>query len=120
LPQKKLGSPIRIVVDSPNLDGSGIAIAWVYQDPVYGRFILAENKSNTTQASLEALAGCDHAAGCQGQWTLVKLASGANGLLITGGPTTGMFWLLRGLTMDVFGPIATFSVADAEAVANDL
>jgi hypothetical protein len=114
-----LGTPIKIMVDSSSPDGSGLEISWVYQHPVYGRFFFMEGKSGFSQSSLEALAGCDPSSGCQGQWTLVRLASGVNGLLITGEPTTAIFWLWNGLTLETIGPYSSFSVADAEAVAND-
>lgn len=113
---KGLGNPVRIQVDSPSADHAGMTAAFVYQHPAYGRFFLIERKSSTTQADLEALAGCNHAAGCEGEWTLVKLKNGTNGLLITGGPTTGIMWLSNGVLLDVFGPIDTFTVPDAMAV----
>lgn len=113
---KGLGNPVRIQVDSPSADHGGMTVAFVYQHPAYGRFFLIERKSSTTQADLEALAGCNHDAGCEGEWTLVKLKNGTNGLLITGGPTTGIMWLSNGVLLDVFGPIDTFTVPDAMAV----
>ncbi len=107
---------MRIQVDSPSANHAGTTVAFVYQHPAYGRFLLIERTSSTTQADLEALAGCNHAAGCEGEWTLVKLKNGTNGLLITGGPTTGIMWLSNGVLLDVFGPIDTFTVPDAMAV----
>lgn len=115
---KGLGKPQRIMVDSASRDHAGRTVALVYQHPVYGRFFVIESKSSMTQASLEGLAGCDHATGCVGEWTLVRLRNGANGLLITGGPTTGIIWLSQGFMIDIMGPIDTFSVADAIRLAN--
>ena len=113
-----LGPPIKVIVDNGLRSHAGMTIAWVYQHPSYGRFVVIEGKASWTQASLEALVVCDPAKGCEGRRALVSMKTGANGLLVTGGPTTGIIWLWQGLTFDVYGPIDTFSVADAKAVAD--
>jgi hypothetical protein len=106
--------PLKIMVSG------GEAVAWVYQDAAMGRFILIESKSSFTQGQLEALAVCDHQAGCEGQWTLAKIRNGTTALLIVGGRTTGLMWLHSGVTFDVDGPSASFTVDMAKSVANGI
>ena len=105
-------SPLKIMVSD------GEAVAWVYQDPTMGRFILIENRTQFTQAQLEALAGCDHQTGCEGQWTLTKIRNGTTALLIAGNRTTGVMWLRSGVTFDVYGPSDSFTVDMATNVAD--
>jgi hypothetical protein len=38
--------------------------------------------------------------------------------VVTDGRTTGIIWLWHGLTFDVYGPIETFRVGAAKAVAD--
>lgn len=115
-----IAAPIRIIVDSASSTKSGQQVAYVFQDPVYGRFVLTEGITRYTQASLDALADCTASTGCEGTWTQFPLSNGRRGLLITGGPTTGIIWLDKGVTFDVFGPVATFSIAAAQTIADEL
>jgi len=113
-----LGNPVKIMVDDPAADHAGKTVAWVYQHPTHGRFFVIEGFTAFTQTSLEALATCDASKGCEGQRALLQLKNGATGVLITGGPTTGIIWLWHGLTFDEYGPIETFRVGSAKAVAD--
>ena len=115
-----LGDPVKIMVNDPAADHAGTTVAWVYQHPTHGRFFVIEGFTSFTQTSLVALATCDPAKGCEGKRALLQLKNGATGVLITGGPTTGILWLWHGLTFDVYGPIDTFSVASARTVADSI
>jgi hypothetical protein len=115
-----IGTPIRIIVDDEDSNRGGQQVAYVFQDPVYGRFVLIEGITTFTQASLDALSDCTKSTGCQGTWAQLPLSNGRRGLLITGGPTTGIMWLQGGVTFDVFGPVDTFAIPAAQAVANSL
>ena len=117
---RALGKPTKIMVDNPSGKHAGKTVAWVFQHPSHGRFFVIEGFSAWTQTSLEALATCDPSKGCEGRRALVKLQNGTIGVLITGGPTTGIIWLWHGLTFDVYGPIETFSDASAMSVVNSL
>ena len=117
----KMGAPLRIMVDDAHSNRAGRQIAWVFQHPIYGRFVLTESITTFTQASLDALSDCTKSTGgCQGTWTRLPLNHGRHGLLITGGPTTGILWIENGVTFDVYGPVDTFAVTAAQAVANNL
>lgn len=49
---RALPVPLRLLASQP-----ANTIAWIYQDPMMGRFILLETRTQWTQAQLESLAG---------------------------------------------------------------
>ncbi len=118
----QMGPPVEILVTAPT--GSTPAsrvVAFVYQDPSYGRFWLIEQESQTSQTELEALAStCDPTQGCEGTWSLQPLGDGTNALSISGQQANGLFWLRNGVLFNVLGPPGTFSMTAAIKVANSI
>lgn len=116
-----LGTPDGVFVTDPRLaPQQARVVAWTFDHPTYGAFVLIQEPSQTTQEELESLAGCDPASGCQGSWSLVELASGRRALLIEGPASTALIWLDGGRRLTAMGPSGTFFPASAEAVAEAL
>ena len=116
-----LGTPNGTFVTNPSLSTPpGRVIAWSFDHPKYGTFVVVEEISQTTQAELESLAGCDPGTGCQGSWSIVQLETGPKGLLVEGPASTAFIWLDRGMRLTVMGPPGVFSPASAEEIADTL
>lgn len=99
------------------------AIGLVFDTPAFGRFLVLEDRARPNeQEFLENLAAtCRPENGCEGSWTMILLKNGKRALLIANRDiSNGVLWVQHGLSFDAFGPSATFSVADAEEVANTL
>lgn len=73
-----------------------------------------------TQAELESLAGCDPLAGCEGEWSLVRIRNDITALLIEGDIANSIVWLEDDIRFDVVGPAETFSADEAIEVANQV
>jgi hypothetical protein len=116
-----IGAPERIVV-SPSDDGSLASVmAMRFTTEEYGMFWLIQEESQTTQEELEGLASaCDPSNGCEGNWTLIVLADGTTALAIDGPASTSLMWLEGGVRLDLTGPPTTFTVAQAQAIADSL
>jgi hypothetical protein len=114
-----LGSPFAVLVGA-GADASTPNLAIEFGASASNRFLITEAPSQTTQAALESLAACDASQGCEGTRSLIALADGTNGLVVTGPSSNGILWLQSGLLMDVFGPPDSFSVSQAVSVANSL
>ena len=117
-----LGDPISIFVSDPAaVPVEDRAISLTYQHPSYGRFVLGEQLSQTTQQELEALAdGCDPSQGCEGTWTIVTIRETTKALLVAGPGSTFMSWLVGPIRINLLGPPDTFDTSEAMAVANSV
>jgi hypothetical protein len=113
-----IGRPLSVFVRGSE-DPSQRSLALVYQSPAYGRFVVLEESTALTEADLESLAAtCHPETGCEGSWTMITLATGTRALQIASGVSNGVLWLHKDVQLDVYGPAATFTVADAQALAN--
>jgi hypothetical protein len=113
-----IGRPLSVFVRGI-ADRSQRSLALVYQSPMYGRFLVLEEPTAFTQTELESLAAaCHPETGCEGSWTMITLATGTRALQIASAVSNGVLWLRKEVQVDVYGPAATFTVADAQALAN--
>jgi hypothetical protein len=116
-----LGTPKATFVTNPQASRpSDRVVAWTFNTSKYGTFDVVEEVSQTTQAELESLAGCDPSTGCEGSWAVDPLASGTNALLIQGSGSTALIWLHNGMRFTVMGPPGVFTPGSAEEIANGL
>jgi hypothetical protein len=105
VPGEDLGQPVRIVTSDPSEPSVAREIAWVYDDPTYGRFIVRERAVNLSgaQKSISDLLGASP--GClstgengatvechYGDRSAVHISDDVIGVLVAGAATTFVRW----------------------------
>lgn len=123
----ELGTPTALVVEpaagNEPLTNADAQLTMAYSNPAGGMFWLVERASGaTTTETLSGYAQECAASGCYGTWTMDALNNAKQGLLIEGpaGSTTAIVWVEGGVYFNAVGPANSFTVAQAEAVANDV
>ena len=113
------GSPIRIYTHAPERPKNEQGVAFVYDDAPYGRFLVEEERGTITPTDLQILVDdCAAATYCDGMRKVVGLKDGTPALLIAGSASTGVLWGRNGVRFYALGPPTSFSIDDAEAIAN--
>lgn len=115
---KDVTSLLRIVVSNPlDIPPEERSIAFVYQDPVYGRFFVAESLTEESQADLEAQVALNNVPGVQARLSLVTIRGDIRALVIEGDRTVSLEWLDQGLRIVIMGQ-PTLTPEDVIAIAN--
>lgn len=119
---KELGDPVRILVTRPvAARPEDRIVSLEYQHPDYGRFLVLQATSHTTEEELKGLpAQCRRETGCGAETSLETLDDGTFALLLEGPTATSMTFLHGTVRFDLIGSSDNFTAERAKAVANTL
>lgn len=116
---RELGDPVRILVTRPvAIRPKDRIVTLEYRHPKYGRFLVLQATSHTTEEDLKGLAAqCRRETGCEAEASLKTLDDGTFALLLEGPTATSMTFLHGPVRFDLIGSSDSFTAERAEAVA---
>ena len=119
-----LGTPLGVYTAADLNDRATKTVAFVYQHPTFGRFMIIEGPQVGTQGDLESLVTeCNGPNPCDADWHLSKLSDGTVAVVHVGntgtpGATTGVMWLNGRTFFDLEAPASTITEDAVLQVAN--
>ncbi len=122
---RALGPAAKFFISGNKPDMSARSLIWVYDQPVYGRFWVKEEITETTQAEIDSMR--NNPTGCSLD-SVVTLRGGTRAAVSAANPaahgsgtgTTSIIWLDHGLLISALGFSDSFTKDHAIAVANQV
>lgn len=101
------------------VDPTDRSLAYVYDDPVIGRFAVEESRTVRTPADLVTFAEQTGSSGSDTESaSIVSIRRGTTALVVVGPNTTYCEYIDGGVDILVIGPSSSFTAASAMAIAN--